>query len=137
MAIDRSNDKVVEDIQLASREWLEQHPPPVYTDPLNLAERKVRLKSLQESLREAVQATPMVKPKKVSPGKYFFGDFPPPVIASQDPSAHTGAPPRAGEPRARQQLGCEGKTGGSHRLSAYGTSRRRRYSMQSRLTTVS
>jgi hypothetical protein len=75
MAIDRSNVKVVEDIQLAFREWLEQHPPPVYTDPLNLAEREVRLKSLQESLREAVQATLMVKPKKISPGKYFFGDF--------------------------------------------------------------
>jgi hypothetical protein len=77
MAIGRSNDKVVEDIQLASREWLEQHPPPVYTVPLNLAERKERLKSLQESLREAVQETLMVKPKKVSPGRYFFGDFPP------------------------------------------------------------
>jgi hypothetical protein len=77
MAIDRSDDKVVAEIQSASRAWLEQHPPPVYADPLNLVEREVRLKSLQDSLREAVQATLMVKPKKVSPGKYFFSDFPP------------------------------------------------------------
>jgi hypothetical protein len=54
IAIGRSNDKVVEEIQSASRVWLEQHPPPEYTDPLNLVEREERLKSLQESLRAAV-----------------------------------------------------------------------------------
>jgi hypothetical protein len=77
LAIDRSNSAVVEDIQTASRAWLEQHPPPVYADPPSLAEREARLRSLQESLRDAVQATLMVKPKKVSPGRYFLGDFPP------------------------------------------------------------
>jgi hypothetical protein len=64
------------ELQAETSKWLEAHPAP--PSPLSLADCNARLEELQTWVRVVAEET-LLKKKKPSPGRYFFGSFPVPL----------------------------------------------------------
>jgi hypothetical protein len=77
VGVDKRKVLVIQELQGKTLKWYESRPP--ISASLSIEERNSRLETLQEGGRTVAESILLKPKKKLSPGRYFFEAFPPPL----------------------------------------------------------